>query len=298
MPGKPKKKRNPEEWEGKKKMGKQGRQMTCQKCFQKGHNSRSCKGQPQNVAQMKNEPFVEQPPPVEDNQPPHGEDNQPRIAEEELVNMTQEDPPVSQVVSLTPPVQQATTPIIRKKKRAKSADRPKKAEKRARKNTPTPTMQKGLPSVPPSEIHSQSTKTQKVKHAYPKGKGKSERILSFGYAQKRATRVGDRGIPVVTLTPTPTALAPTAPAPIAPSPTAPSPTTPAPIAPTVPALMAPPSITATTPSRNSRQFVTATNLQALLWEKRRQKEGQKEEEALGRWAKLLTKIHTDKQSNV
>ncbi|GKV50227.1 hypothetical protein SLEP1_g56939 [Rubroshorea leprosula] len=65
------------------------------------------------VPQMENEPSVEQPPLVEDNhppsvddnQPPHGEDNQPCIAEEELVNMTQEDPPVSQVVSPTPPVQ-------------------------------------------------------------------------------------------------------------------------------------------------------------------------------------------------
>ncbi|GKV23407.1 hypothetical protein SLEP1_g33142 [Rubroshorea leprosula] len=298
MPGRLKKKRNPEEWEGKKKIGRQGRQMTCQKCFQKSHNSRSCKGQPLNVPQMENEPSVEQPPPVEDNQP--------RIAEEELVNMTQEDPLVSQVVSPTPPVQQATTPTTRKKERARSADQPK-VEKRARKNTLTPTVQEDSPSVPPSETHSQSTKTQKVKHAYPKGKGKqqfegfgtyvnpntsfsklnpghrSERNLSFGYAQKRATGVGDRGIPVVTLTH---------------APTTPAPTAPTPITPTVPTPMAPPSITTTTPSRSSKQFVTATNLQAQLWEKRRQKEWQKEEEALGRWVELLTKIHTDKQSNV
>ncbi|GKV38650.1 hypothetical protein SLEP1_g46540 [Rubroshorea leprosula] len=224
--------------------------------------------------------------------------------------MTQEDPPMSQVVSPTPPVQQATTPTTRKKERVRSADQLKKAEKRARKHTPTPTQQEDSPSAPPSETHSQSTKIQKVKHAYPKGKGKqqfegfgtyvnpntgfsklnpghrSERILSFGYAKKRATGVGDRGIPAVTLTP---------------APTTPAPTAPAPIALTVPAPMAPPSITATTPSgssRRSRQFVTATNLQAQLWEKRRQKEGQKEEEALGRWAELLTKIHIDKQSNV
>ncbi|GKU96024.1 hypothetical protein SLEP1_g9305 [Rubroshorea leprosula] len=62
MPGKPKKKRNHEEWEGKTKMGRQGRKITCQKCFQKGHNFRSCKGQPPNVPQMENEPSMEQPP--------------------------------------------------------------------------------------------------------------------------------------------------------------------------------------------------------------------------------------------
>ncbi|GKV37572.1 hypothetical protein SLEP1_g45589 [Rubroshorea leprosula] len=130
-------------------MGRQGREITCQKCFQKGHNSRSCKGQPPNPALT-----------VEDNQqclteeqPPHGEDNQPCIAEKELVNMTQEDTP----------------------------------------------------------------------------------------AQKRVARVGDRGIPAIALTPAPTTPAPTVPAP-----------------------MAPPPITTTTPSGSSRQFVIATDLQALL----------------------------------
>ncbi|GKV37571.1 hypothetical protein SLEP1_g45589 [Rubroshorea leprosula] len=60
-------------------------------------------------------------------------------------------------------------------------------------------------------------------------------------AQKRVARVGDRGIPAIALTPAPTTPAPTVPAP-----------------------MAPPPITTTTPSGSSRQFVIATDLQALL----------------------------------
>ncbi|GKV41987.1 hypothetical protein SLEP1_g49449 [Rubroshorea leprosula] len=78
------------------------------------------------VPQMENEPYVEQPPLVEDNHPPSVDDNQPCIAKEELVNMTQEDPPMSQVVSPTPPIQQAITPITRKKERARSAHQPAK----------------------------------------------------------------------------------------------------------------------------------------------------------------------------
>ncbi|GKV41979.1 hypothetical protein SLEP1_g49442 [Rubroshorea leprosula] len=70
MLGKPKKKRQPEEWEGKTSVGRKGRLMTCQKCFKWGHNSRSCKGVPQNIIKQNEDqatPQEEQPQGVDEN---------------------------------------------------------------------------------------------------------------------------------------------------------------------------------------------------------------------------------------
>ncbi|GKV49409.1 hypothetical protein SLEP1_g56160 [Rubroshorea leprosula] len=71
MPGRPKGKRVLEEWEGHTNMSRKGRQMTCQKCFQKGHNSRKCKAQgPTTAPQPKNANASEEQVPVEDSQHP------------------------------------------------------------------------------------------------------------------------------------------------------------------------------------------------------------------------------------
>ncbi|GKV18372.1 hypothetical protein SLEP1_g28768 [Rubroshorea leprosula] len=94
MPGKPKKKRQLEEWEGKTSVGRKGRLMTCQKCFKRGHNSRSCKGVPPNIQEQNEDqatPQEEQPQGVDEN-----------IGANVENPMSQVEDPLSQVLNETP----------------------------------------------------------------------------------------------------------------------------------------------------------------------------------------------------
>ncbi|GKV06937.1 hypothetical protein SLEP1_g18754 [Rubroshorea leprosula] len=98
MPGRPKGKRVLEEWEGHTNMSRKGRQMTCQKCFQKGHNSRKCKAQgPTTVPQPENAHASEEQVPVEDSQHPTTitENDDSQIPLSQVVNPTPINDPMS-----------------------------------------------------------------------------------------------------------------------------------------------------------------------------------------------------------
>ncbi|GKV07995.1 hypothetical protein SLEP1_g19688 [Rubroshorea leprosula] len=98
MPRRPKGKRVLEEWEGHTNMSRKGRQMTYQKCFQKGHNSRKCKAQgPTTAPQPKNTNASEEQVPVEDSQHPTTvtENYDFRIPLSQVVNPTPVNDPMS-----------------------------------------------------------------------------------------------------------------------------------------------------------------------------------------------------------
>ncbi|GKV44394.1 hypothetical protein SLEP1_g51584 [Rubroshorea leprosula] len=98
MPGRPKGKRVLEEWEGHTNMSRKGRQMTCQKCFQKGHNSRKCKAQgPTTAPQPKNANASEEQVPIEDSQHPTivTENDDSQIPLSQVVNPTPVNDPMS-----------------------------------------------------------------------------------------------------------------------------------------------------------------------------------------------------------
>ncbi|GKU99939.1 hypothetical protein SLEP1_g12713 [Rubroshorea leprosula] len=142
MPGRPKKKRQQEEWEGKTSVGRKGRLMTCQKCFKRGHNSRSCKGVPPNIQEQNEDqatPQEEQPQGVDEN-----------IGANVENPMSQVEDPLSQVLNETPTPNRFKQTAKRKQEVCEGSSKNAQPQKRAKKDYATTTTGPSQPQAPPN----------------------------------------------------------------------------------------------------------------------------------------------------
>ncbi|GKV02407.1 hypothetical protein SLEP1_g14844 [Rubroshorea leprosula] len=131
MSGRQKKKRQPEEWEGKTSIGRKGRLMTCQKCFKRGHNSRSCKGVPPNIQEQNEDqatPQEEQPQGVDEN-----------IGANVENPMSQVEDPLSHVLNKAPTPNRFSQTARRKQEVCEGSSKNAQPRKRAKKNCATTT---------------------------------------------------------------------------------------------------------------------------------------------------------------